>query len=62
MDLGFFAPLLVPGQTNLVKVIRDYHFEGDKSSQRLRIDLRELSVYSMHFHSLRPFKAQQTLD
>ena len=50
MDLGSFAPLLVPFQTNLVNVIRDYQFEGDKSSQRLKIDLRQLSVYSMHFH------------
>jgi hypothetical protein len=50
MDLGSFSPLLVPVQTNLVKVIRDYHFEGDKSGQRLKVDLRELNVYSMHFH------------
>ena len=49
MDLGLFAPLLVPAQTNLVKVIRDYHFEGDKSIQRLKIDLRELNLYSTHF-------------
>jgi hypothetical protein len=62
MDLESFAPLLVPGQTNLVKVIRDYHFEGDKSSQRLWIDLRELNVYSTHFHcSLHTFEAQQSL-
>ncbi|KAI0275941.1 hypothetical protein BGY98DRAFT_747365 [Russula aff. rugulosa BPL654] len=46
MDLGSFAPLLVPVQTNLVKVIRDYQFEGDKSIQRLKTDLRELNVYS----------------
>ena len=50
MDPGSFAPLLVPGQTSLVKVIRDYQFEGDKSSQRLKIDLRELNVYSTHLH------------
>ena len=62
MDLGSFAPLLVPVQTNLAKVIRDYHFEGDMSSQRLRIDLRGLNVYSTHFHrSLHAFEAQQTL-
>jgi len=35
MDLGSFAPLLVPVQTNLAKAIRGYHFEGDKSNQRL---------------------------
>jgi hypothetical protein len=61
MDLGSFAPLLVPVQTNLVNVIRDYHFEGNKSSQRLKIDLREVKVYSTHFRSLHTFKAQQTL-
>jgi len=62
MDSGSFAPLLVPVQTNLVKVIRDYQFEGDKSSQRLKIDLRELKVYSTYFHhSLHIFEAQQTL-
>ena len=62
MDLGSFAPLIVPVQTNLARVIRDYHFEGDKSSQRLKIDLRELNVYSTHFHrSLHAFEAQQTL-
>lgn len=62
MDPGSFALPLVPVQTNLVKVIRDYHFEGDKSSQRLKIDLRELNVYSTHFHrSLHTFEAQQTL-
>jgi hypothetical protein len=53
MDPGSFAPLLVPVQTNLVKVIRDYQFEGDKSSQRLKIDLRELKVYSTHLHRSR---------
>ncbi|KAN0105590.1 hypothetical protein V8E52_010884 [Russula decolorans] len=46
MDLGSFAPLLVPVQTNLMKIIRDYQFEGDKSSQRLKINLWELNVYS----------------
>ena len=62
MDPGSFAPLLVPVQTNLVKVIRDYHLEGDKSSQRLKMELRELNVYSAHFHrSLLTFKARQTL-
>lgn len=62
MDLGSFAPLLVPVQTNLAKVIRDYHFEGDKSSQRLKVDLREFNVYSTHFHlPLQTFEAQQTL-
>src|SRR6266404_7152757 len=62
MDPGSFAPLLVPVQTNLTKVIRDYHFEGDKSSQKLKIELRELNVYSTHFHcSLHAFKAQQRL-
>jgi hypothetical protein len=62
MDLGSFAPLLVPVQTNLTKVIRDYHLEGDKSSQRLKMDLRELNVYSTHFYrSSHTFEAQQTL-
>ena len=61
MDPGSFAPLLVPIQTNLTKVIRDYHFEGDKSSQKLKIELQELNVYGTHFHrSLHAFKAQQT--
>ena len=50
MDLGSFAPLLVPVQTNLVNIIRDYHFEGDKSSQKLKIDLRELNVYRTYFN------------
>ncbi len=45
---GCFAPLLVPVQTNLVKIIRDYHFEGDMTTQGLRIELRELNVDSMH--------------
>lgn len=49
MDLGFLAPLLVPVQTNLVKVIRDYYFEGDNSNQRSKVDLRELNVYCTHF-------------
>ena len=49
MDLESFAPLLVPVQTNLVKVIRDYHFEGDNSNQRLKFDIRELNVYCTHF-------------
>jgi hypothetical protein len=62
MDPGSFALPLVPVQTNLVKVIRDYHLEGDKSNQKLKIDLRELNVYSTHFHrSLHTFEAQQTL-
>jgi hypothetical protein len=49
MDPGRFAPLLMPDQTELVKIIRDYHFEGDLTDQRLRIELRELNVYGMHF-------------
>jgi len=49
MDPGRFAPLLMPVQTELVKIIRDYHFEGDLTNQRLRIELRELNVYGMHF-------------
>jgi len=62
MDSGSFSPLLVPVQTNLMKIIRDYHFEGDKSRQTLKIELRELNVYSTHFHSsLSTFEAQQTL-
>lgn len=52
MELRSFSPLLALDQTNLVKVIRDYHFEGDKSSLRLKIDLRELSVYSTYFNRL----------
>ena len=48
MDPGRFAPLLMPVQTELVKIIRDYHFEGDLTTQRLRIELRELNVYGMH--------------
>jgi len=30
MNWGSFSPLLVPVQTNLMEIIRDYHFEGDK--------------------------------
>jgi hypothetical protein len=48
MDVGSFAPLLVPVQTNLAKVVRDYHLEGDKANQRLKMVLRELNVYSTH--------------
>jgi len=50
MDLGRFSQLLVPVQTDLVKIIRDYDFEGDKSSQRLgsNIEPRELNKYSMY--------------
>jgi hypothetical protein len=44
MDLGWFAPLLVPVLTDLVKFISDYHFEYGKSSQRIKIDLRELTI------------------
>ena len=59
MDLGSFAPLLVPSQTKLLKIIRDYHFEGDKSSQGLGIDLRELNVYSTYIkRSMSTFEAQ----
>ena len=53
MDLGSFSPLLAPVQTNLVNIIRDYHFEGDKSSQKLKINLRELNVYSTYFNLLK---------
>jgi len=49
MDPGRVAPLLMPVQTELVKIIRDYHFEGDSTNQRLRIELWELKVYGMHF-------------
>jgi hypothetical protein len=48
MGPGSFAPLLVPVQTDLAKVVRDYHLEGDKGNQRLKMDLRELNVYSTH--------------
>ena len=40
-----FAPVLVPVQTDLEKIIRDYNFEGSRAREEIRIELRELNVY-----------------
>ena len=47
MDAECFAPLLWPYQTSLVKLIGNYVFEGLESN-KIRIGLRELNLYSAH--------------
>ena len=44
-DVDRFAPVLVPVQTDLEKIIRDYNFEGSRAREEIRIELRELNVY-----------------
>jgi hypothetical protein len=43
-----FAPLLVPVQTSLVKIIRDYRLEGLSAQNKMKIELQRLNVYSTH--------------
>ena len=47
MHPEYFASQLAPDQTPLVKLIEDYLFEGSQS-QKTRIELRELNVYSVY--------------
>jgi hypothetical protein len=46
MDVECFAPTLVPVQTSLKKIIKDYCFEGAEAKGTFRIELQNLNVYS----------------
>jgi len=48
MDTESFAPALDLAQTDLMKIIREYHFEGRKSTISVTAKLHKLNVYSTH--------------
>jgi hypothetical protein len=48
MDLEYFAPQLAPDQTSLVKLIENYLFEFEGTRSKIKIELRELEVYSAY--------------
>jgi hypothetical protein len=50
-----FTPRLAPDQTNLVKLIEDYlfEFEVNQSKIKIKIELRELNVYSAYLIVMR---------
>jgi len=48
MDAEYFAPALVPVQTSLKEIIRDYCFEGAEAKGKLRIELQQLTVYGAY--------------
>jgi len=45
MDVGRFVPMLAPDHTILEKLLKDNHFEGSQSKNKLTIELLQLSVY-----------------
>jgi hypothetical protein len=48
MDTDRFSPLLLPDNTDLVKIVRDYLLEGTQSTLKINAELYKLNVYSMH--------------
>jgi hypothetical protein len=42
-----FFPFLVPDQTDLIKIVRNYLLEGTDSNRKIRVDLREFNLHSM---------------
>ena len=47
MDKDSFTALLVPDNTDLVKIVRNYLLEGTDSDRKIKIELHKLNVYSM---------------
>jgi hypothetical protein len=51
MDNDRFSPLLLPHNTDLVKIVRDYLLEGSQSTRKIKAELYKLNLYSMpHSH------------
>jgi len=48
LDSEFFAPLLDPVRTDLLKIIRNYLLEGTQSMNSIKTELLGLNVYGMH--------------
>ena len=48
LDSEFFAPLLDPVRTDLLKIIRGYLLEGTQSMNNIKVELYKLNVYGMH--------------
>jgi hypothetical protein len=47
MDKESVTALLVPDNTDLVKIVRNYLLEGNDSDRKIEIELHKLNVYSM---------------
>jgi hypothetical protein len=47
MDNDRFAAQLVPDQTDLVKILRNYLLEGTDSTRPIKVELYKLNVHSM---------------
>jgi hypothetical protein len=48
LDPEYFAPLLDPVRTDLLKIIRGYLLEGTQSMNHVRAELYKLNVYGIH--------------
>jgi len=59
MDPEYFAPQLVPDQTSLVKLIENYLFEFEATQSKIKIELRELNVYSAYLIVVRYYSIQR---
>ncbi|KAI0250472.1 hypothetical protein BJV78DRAFT_1108457, partial [Lactifluus subvellereus] len=46
MDTNYFATPLVPGHTDLIKIVRNYLLEGTDSARKIKVELYKLNVYS----------------
>jgi hypothetical protein len=47
MDSDCFSTSLVPYDTDLIKIVRDYLLEGTDSTRKIKVELYKLNVYSM---------------
>lgn len=54
MDSGYFAPLLDPIQTGLLKIICGYLLEGTQSVNNIKTELYKLNVYGIHLTFIFP--------
>jgi hypothetical protein len=55
MDSECFASMLDPFHTDMIKIIRGYLLEGNKSTRGIKAELYKLNIYSKYLTSVHPY-------